>query len=174
MGPYAGGSLNLSSCGRNHKASCKSAWLQRSTRLLILLTATIIIKFWLWPACFPKWFQIVYSMDGVSKTVLLFHNLDGCILERPEKYYPNSQHKGLLSGNESCVFNKNKTKAHRLPDGLHDCHFCGANSIIYVLWLQPQNPSGIIELVWEQDPTLQHFLIREMTVLVLTIPPHPK
>lgn len=34
---------------------------------------------------------------------------------------------------------------------------------MHALWLEPQNPFGIIELVWKQDPTLPRFLIRVRT-----------
>lgn len=40
---------------------------------------------------------------------------------------------------------------------------------MHALWLQPQNPFRIIELVWKLDLTLQHFLIRGRTRLLLTI-----
>lgn len=44
---------------------------------------------------------------------------------------------------------------------------------MHALWLQPRNPFGIIELVWKQDPTLQHFLIRRRTGALLAIPRVP-
>lgn len=40
---------------------------------------------------------------------------------------------------------------------------------MHALWLQPQNPFRIIELVWKLDLTRQHFLIRGRTRLLLTI-----
>lgn len=63
----------------------------------------------------------------------------------------------LLSVKNSSVSERSVKIVQREFNG----DFNRADSIRATLWLQPQNPIGVIELVWTQDLTLKHFLIRE-------------